>query len=141
MISAFMLYTIAVTFLFALAATAAERLLRLAGREARAVWIVAMVAAVIVAGIRGSSIFVPASPLRVAERAVPSLSSKVAAPTFATSPLAAPAVAPIQRTPSRLGALIERVSTARIEIASDSAVIRFDRALATAWAALCALGL
>src|SRR3954468_8559127 len=99
MISAFMLYTVAVTFLFALAATAAERLLRLAARQARAVWMVAMVAAVVVAGIRGSSIFVPASPLHVAAGAVPSASSPVPAPTFARSPLAAPVVAPIQRTP------------------------------------------
>ena len=140
MIAALMLYSLATSILFGVAAVAAERVLRLARRPARLVWMAAMLAAIgfsaarFVSAVAAST---PSSALGVAPRALGVGDDPL--------PMATPFTPAIDESaaarPSLVRTMIARLNTARILVTSGSMVTRLDKPLLIAWFALSVIGL
>jgi BlaR1 peptidase M56/TonB-dependent Receptor Plug Domain len=142
MIAALMLYSLAITTLFAIAAAAAEHLLRLARRPARVVWIVAMLTATGFSAVRFQSglskptPLVETGPQRMTPPVVQPLAGELPRP-----PIQASAPASTALESSDVPTTFVRLNPAPIPIVSGSAVTRFDRPLVIGWFAITAIGL
>ena len=134
MIAAWMLYSVLVTGLFALAAAAAERALRLASRQARLVWLGAMIAALCV--VAPALLTAPPRVTRTsheASTATPGLAGRSAATTTA----AADARGRIRGGAARRGLDTGWVGRLRagIQIPDAPSLPRLDRPMVSAWIA------
>lgn len=134
MIAALMLYSLAVTLLFAVAAVAADQVLRLLRLPARLMWIAAMLGAIAVSAIRfQSGLTTPTTPDVTESRQAPRSQAVGLASSASSVPVAV-------RSP-----ILERVSmpaiAGRIRIVTGSPVTLLDRPLVAFWIALSSIGL
>jgi beta-lactamase regulating signal transducer with metallopeptidase domain len=133
MIAALMLYSIAVTFLLAVAAVAAEQLLRLGRRPSRFVWAGAMVAALGLTVARVPAALSSADAQRIPPSArIEWTAAKVGSGAAEYSYSAV--TVPVRQSGTTFSS--PRFAASTIPIASASAVRQFDRPLSVAWAAL-----
>jgi hypothetical protein len=146
MIAALMLYSLAVTLLFGVAAAAAEHVLRLARRQARIVWVVGQLAAVGFTAVRFASGFSPSGfdghamgVAQVVYRPVlPPRATSGATGSSASTSIARPTGTP---KAERGRTVVTRPNASAIPIVNGSAVTRLDRPLTIAWSTLSVIGL
>lgn len=130
MIAALMLYSLAVTLLLAVAAAAAEQLLRLVRRPARFVWMIAIIAAVGLAVARiPAALSLPDTQTNTASQL-----TDLAAGRQPSSSVAATYSASVRKSATTISA--PHFTARAIPIPASSSVARFDRPLAVAWAVL-----
>jgi beta-lactamase regulating signal transducer with metallopeptidase domain len=130
MIAALMLYSLAVTLLLAVAAAAAEQLLRLVRWPARFVWMIAIIAAVGLSVARiPAALSLPDTQTNTASQL-----TDLAAGRQPSSSVAATYSASVRKSATTISA--PRFTARAIPIPASSSVARFDRPLAVAWAVL-----
>jgi beta-lactamase regulating signal transducer with metallopeptidase domain len=131
MIAALMMYSITVTLLLAVAAAAAEHLLRLAKRPARAVWLLALSAAAVLCVARFAS--------SASQRPAPS----DVAPAMRISSIVVrnDTGAPREYLPISTPALqVPAGATSSIPVVRGSVITQLDRPLVVVWIALSLMG-
>jgi beta-lactamase regulating signal transducer with metallopeptidase domain len=141
MIAALMLYSLATSILVGVAAVAAERVVRLARRPARVVWMAAMLAALGLSATRfvsGLAKPIPSSVLGATPTALTGVGDDqrpVATPFT-------PAIGESAVTPrSLVRAVLARLNAARILVTSGSTMTRLDQPLLIAWFTMSMIGL
>lgn len=139
MILALMVYCLAITMLFAIAASAAEHLLRLSRRPARIVWVVAMLTATGFSAARFQSGL--SKPVVVSQTISRRMSSATAKQLSSASFASFASLRATNTLVADSPGLLARLNTARVQIVSGSTVTRLDGPLVVGWIALTAIGL